>query len=319
MFDSMIPSISIGMPVYNCERYVALAIESIINQSFFDFELIISDNSSEDMTGDICKSYASKDPRIKYFRQSANIGMTPNLVFVIEQAQAKYFMFAAGDDTWSSNWVKDLLFVSKKYNCVAFGKVQYTDVGGYPIKSTANNINFIYIGTSWYRQWNYVFTSWSSGKMILLWSVFPLQQKREVIINWLRNSPPENGDTFWVYRMLELYDLRTVNNAFFYKRDHDLSGSALIAKNIISHKRPNIIVLLFEKYRNVFQCNLFFQFISLSKLDVKFLLILFSPIGYLHYLSQTISILFRYKIKNKYSLFSVISINKLFKMHNMRH
>jgi len=300
MVNNLIPSISIGMPVYNSERHVAEAIESITNQSHYDFELIISDNSSEDTTGYICKKYASKDPRIKYFRQSENIGFVNNLVFVIEHARAKYFMYAAGDDTWSSNWVKDLLAITIKYDCIAFGKVQYTDVNGDFIKSTANNIRFMYVGFSWYRQWKYVFTSWSSGKMIHLWSVFPLQDDRSLIISWIKNLPPENGDTFWVYRMLELYDLRTVNNAVFYKRNHDLSGSALKAKNNISHKRPNIIVHLSEKYRNVFQCNLFFQFISLSKLDVKFLLILFSPIGYLHYLSQTILILFRYKVKNKY-------------------
>jgi len=298
MSDNQIPSISIGMPVYNSERYVAAAIESIINQSFYDFELIISNNFSEDMTGDICRNYASKDPRIKYFCQSANIGVANNFIFVLEQARAKYFMFAAGDDTWSLNWVKDLLFIATMYDCITFGKVQYTNSNGDFIKSTANNFKFKYVGFSWYRQCKYVFTSWSSGKMIPLWSVFPLQYGRSLAISLIQKLPPDNADTFWVYSMLKLYNLRSVNSAVFYKRSHDLSDSALIAKKKFRSKRQNIIVHLFEKYRNVFKCNLFFKFITLSELNVKFLLIILAPIGYLCYFFQTILILLRYKIKN---------------------
>jgi len=297
MIDKLIPSISIGMPVYNSERYVAAAIESIINQSYSDFELIISDNSSEDMTGDICRSYASKDSRIKYFRQSSNIGMSPNFIFVLEQARAKYFMFAAGDDTWSSNWVNDLLTVAIKYDCVAFGKVQYTDSNGVFIKSTANNIKFRYVGFSWYRQLKYVFTSWSSGKMIPMWSIFPMQHGRSLTINLIKTFPPNNGDTIWVYSMLEVYNLRSVKHTIFFKRNHDLSGSALTEKKDIADNRSNFIINFFEKYRNVYQCNLFFKFISLSKLKVKILILVFAPIGYLHYLFQTILIILRYRIK----------------------
>jgi len=59
------PSVSIGLPVYNGERYLALCIESVLNQTYADFELIISDNGSTDSTRQICEDFARRDPRIR--------------------------------------------------------------------------------------------------------------------------------------------------------------------------------------------------------------------------------------------------------------
>ena len=72
------PRLSIGLPVYNGENYLAAAIESLLGQTYGDFELIISDNASTDGTEDICRGYAAQDPRIRYCRQPQNIGGAPN-------------------------------------------------------------------------------------------------------------------------------------------------------------------------------------------------------------------------------------------------
>jgi glycosyltransferase involved in cell wall biosynthesis len=92
------PTVGIGMPVYNGERFLAEAIESVLRQSFTDFELIISDNASTDRTGDICQSYAATDPRIRYFRNEVNQGALPNFNRVFELARGRYFKWAAHDD-----------------------------------------------------------------------------------------------------------------------------------------------------------------------------------------------------------------------------
>ena len=68
------PRLSIGLPVYNGEKYLSAAIDSILNQTYTDFELIISDNNSTDKTQAICQSYAQKDNRIKYYRLNENVG-----------------------------------------------------------------------------------------------------------------------------------------------------------------------------------------------------------------------------------------------------
>lgn len=92
------PTVSIGMPVYNGEKYLREAIESILNQSFRDFELIISDNASTDATGPICQEYAERDRRIRYVRQPRNFGVVDNLDYVLATALGEYFLWAADDD-----------------------------------------------------------------------------------------------------------------------------------------------------------------------------------------------------------------------------
>lgn len=88
------PVVSIGMIVYNDKDTVSEAIETILNQNFGSFELIISDNASTDGTEDLCREYARNDSRIIYIRQSTNIGSDKNIVFVFEQARCEFFMWA---------------------------------------------------------------------------------------------------------------------------------------------------------------------------------------------------------------------------------
>ena len=70
------PKVSIGMPVYNGAPFIREAIESLLSQTFTDFELVISDNASTDRTEAICREYAEKNQRIRYVRQSENRGAT---------------------------------------------------------------------------------------------------------------------------------------------------------------------------------------------------------------------------------------------------
>mgnify|MGYP000468081330 CR=1 FL=1 len=103
---SISPKVSIGMPVYNGEKYLRESLSSLLTQSFFDFELIISDNASTDNTSDICLEFSAKDHRIKYFRQTENIGAWRNFKYVLDEAQAEYFMWSAADDIRSSDFVE---------------------------------------------------------------------------------------------------------------------------------------------------------------------------------------------------------------------
>ena len=99
------PRLSIGLPVYNGENYLAEAIESLLGQTYDDFELIISDNASSDRTGDICRHYEAQDQRIRYIRQPHNIGGAPNHNYLVGQARGELFKWAAHDDLYA----RDLL------------------------------------------------------------------------------------------------------------------------------------------------------------------------------------------------------------------
>lgn len=92
------PTVSIGLPVYNGGNYLIEAIDSILSQTYTDYELIISDNASTDKTESICKLYAESDPRIKYYRNDENIGASANFRKVFELSTGKYFKWMGHDD-----------------------------------------------------------------------------------------------------------------------------------------------------------------------------------------------------------------------------
>jgi|SRR5882724_2580923 len=92
------PRVSIGLPVYNGERFLKEALESILSQTFNDFELIISDNASTDATQEICMLYGASDQRIRYYRNAQNHGAAYNYRRVFELSTGEYFKWAAADD-----------------------------------------------------------------------------------------------------------------------------------------------------------------------------------------------------------------------------
>ena len=94
------PRLSIGLPVYNGEKYLAESLNALLGQSYEDFELIISDNASTDSTADICRQYAKQDARIRYIRQGHNIGLAPNHNFVFRESRGALFKWAASDDLY---------------------------------------------------------------------------------------------------------------------------------------------------------------------------------------------------------------------------
>lgn len=96
----------IGMPVYNGERHIRGTIESILNQTFSDFQLLISDNCSTDQTGEICIEYAQRDKRVIYHRQEKNLGMAGNFNYVVQPGSADYFKLAAYDDPLKPDYLR---------------------------------------------------------------------------------------------------------------------------------------------------------------------------------------------------------------------
>ena len=94
----MTPRVSIGLPVYNGDRYLRETIEGLLNQTFSDFELVICDNASTDRTQDICNEYCLLDKRVRYYRNNENIGAGKNFNKAFSLSQGKYFKWAACDD-----------------------------------------------------------------------------------------------------------------------------------------------------------------------------------------------------------------------------
>ena len=106
-----LPKISIGIPVYNGEKYLELALNSLLEQSFSDFEIVISDNASTDRTEEICRSFQSRDKRVVYHRNSVNIGAAGNYKKVFQLAKGEFFKWMAHDDKCSPNYLEECVKV----------------------------------------------------------------------------------------------------------------------------------------------------------------------------------------------------------------
>ncbi|MEA5514984.1 glycosyltransferase family 2 protein, partial [Nodularia sp. UHCC 0506] len=93
-----LPKVSIGLPVYNGSKFIKASLDSLLAQTFADFELIISDNASTDNTEEICRDYAAQDNRIRYYRNQSNLGCSHNFNRVFDLSVGEYFKWAAYDD-----------------------------------------------------------------------------------------------------------------------------------------------------------------------------------------------------------------------------
>ena len=130
------PRVSIGLPVYNGERFLSRALDSLLAQTFTDFELVISDNASTDKTKEICQAYQIKDARVRYYYNEKNMGMGRNFDRVIELSQAPYFMYAADDDKWDPDFIMQLFHELETHPeaAVALSSIDIVDEGGNLIK-----------------------------------------------------------------------------------------------------------------------------------------------------------------------------------------
>ena len=130
------------MPVYNSEKFIRNALDSLLSQTFRDFELIISDNASTDSTSAICLEYAGRDTRIRYIYQNKNMGGKWNFNFVLQEASCKYFMWAAVDDYWFPTFIEKNIKVLESNNKIVCSTSQvkpYGEKTNYLTKNDADN------------------------------------------------------------------------------------------------------------------------------------------------------------------------------------
>jgi glycosyltransferase involved in cell wall biosynthesis len=123
--DGPAPVLSIGMPVFNGAETLERAVRSVLGQTLSDIEIIISDNASTDGTADVCARLAATDPRIRYVRQEKTRPIAENFSFVLRQAKAPFFMWAAHDDLREPDMAEKLIDALKASPkaILAFGDV----------------------------------------------------------------------------------------------------------------------------------------------------------------------------------------------------
>jgi glycosyltransferase involved in cell wall biosynthesis len=215
----MIPKVSIGMPVYNGEKYIRMALDSLLAQTFKDFELIISDNASSDRTWKILNEYATKDNRVVLYRQKENIGITKNFIFVLDHAQGEYFMWAACDDLWEPSYIYTLVGnLSSNHSAVLSFSVFNTidEYGGEICKYP-----FLYKLPSdklFRRLWNYIMQDEYLGKANCIYSLMRRSAIQSVVqfIGWKENI--WGADMLLVFGLLLMGDIIIDRELLFHKR-----------------------------------------------------------------------------------------------------
>lgn len=131
------------MPVYNGEKYIRQALDSLLAQGFKDFELIISDNASTDNTAEICLDYAIKDERIYYHHNEINFGSLKNFELVLELSKGDYFMWAADHDLWHPTFISRCVEIMEKDPDVVlcYSRTMRIDPNGNSLGLASNQID----------------------------------------------------------------------------------------------------------------------------------------------------------------------------------
>jgi glycosyltransferase involved in cell wall biosynthesis len=130
------PTVSICLPVYNGERYIRYAIKSILEQTFEDFELIISDNASTDATADISREATARDPRVHYYRVDVNRGSAWNHNRTFKLAKGRYVAWIGHDDVMAKEYIARCVETLEKDPgaVLCFAAYNYIDERGSLIK-----------------------------------------------------------------------------------------------------------------------------------------------------------------------------------------
>lgn len=143
--------VSIGLPVFNGEDFLAEALESILAQDFENFELIIADNASTDDTQNICQRYAKKDDRITYIRHPKNMGAAKNYNYVVHVARGTYFKWAAHDDVLAPGFLSACLTgfaQADDKTMLVYPRFAFTDVTLTPLEQHFRSIHAVADRTS---------------------------------------------------------------------------------------------------------------------------------------------------------------------------
>lgn len=137
------PKVSIGLPVYNGENYLENALDSLLAQTFTDYEVILSDNGSTDCTAEICERYARQDERIRYSRSEINQGAAWNFNRVLQLAKGEYFKWMAHDDLIAPTYLERCVEILDRDSSVvlAHTRLDWIDAEGKFLADYTINLN----------------------------------------------------------------------------------------------------------------------------------------------------------------------------------
>ena len=212
----------IGMPVFNGEKFVEMALKSLCAQSFRDWKLLISDNGSNDRTREICERFAKLDSRIGYIRHDVNRGPAFNFKFVLDQADTDYYMWASSDDEWHPDFIlagMTHLLSSEKYG-MAFSNLVNIDSFGREIRSYTDRNRYTSSENKTADIVSFLLEPEILGKANLFYGIYRISVCKEA---WRRvsNLMVWGSDCIFNLAVITLCDIKVDERVLFRKRFAD--------------------------------------------------------------------------------------------------
>lgn len=217
--DSGSPLVSIGMPVYNGERFLREALDSLSRQNHPNLELIVSDNGSTDGTREICLEYAARDPRIRALRRETTVEATRNFDYVLGQAKGGLFMWAACDDLWEPSFVSTLAGLLTRNPDAVLAFCAFDNIGehGEFLKAYPRLADLPAAGEC-RRLWNFMLQKEGYGKANLIYGLMRTAAIRQADGCRPWGDGPWGVDMLTVFRLLAEGGLVLSRELLFHKR-----------------------------------------------------------------------------------------------------
>lgn len=284
------PKITIGIPVYNGEKYLAKTIKNTLSQSYKNIEIIISNNYSNDRTLDIINYFKKIDDRIILLNQNSKLTSVENFKTIIKHASGDYFVWLSHDDYFENTYFESCI-PNLNDDRAIFGSVQYIDEGDLKISKIQNQKLFNFIGARLLRKLKYIYYPSLSGKMILFWSIFPTK----VLIKHYKELKNYKGDRDYfdspfILCCLNSIKLVSISGIYFYKRNHDDSNSN-------DHAKDKKSKLYLKLIKHLFLIKSFHTFISTLNFFESIIAILLLPLGLLYNFLGNIFFIIKFLIK----------------------
>lgn len=209
--------ITVVLPVHNGEKYIYEAVDSVINQSFTDWKLIISDNCSTDETHSICKKILKLDKRISYIRHQVFLTSYDHFMRTIEFSSDEFFIWIAADDIWRNDFL-NLCISQMKYKSIGLTFTRVINVS--PNKKINRKIDKISLIPSRYHNillLKYLYFPEQFGKANIIYGLFRTKLLKKYIKRYKLNDH-WGTDMCFVLGYISEYGLLIDHSYAFYKR-----------------------------------------------------------------------------------------------------
>ena len=244
------PVVSVAVPVYNGERFLEESVESILAQTYQDFELILCDNASTDRTEEICRRFMERDGRVRYHRQARNVGASRNWNKAFALSRGRFFKWHADDDLLDPHYLERLVSILESDpGCVmAHPRTVLIDASGSPRSCYLDEI---------------ASDSDDPAERLRVWlrpsdglcnPLFGLM-RREIAAKTDLDPPYVSGDRVFLAHLTLLGRCRMLNEALFFRRMHgdrikSRGRSLRVAASVITG-RPRVLPVL-QRWRLTF-------------------------------------------------------------------